>query len=261
MSAWCEWKLHFNDDARYMEPILDYLNTIDPGCFGPGKKSISTDNCSAKHIWGSSSYMDPDVETYIDLAKLAPEAQWNVESEITYEGGGGNDHSFLEVYYQDHILTVRKLVYTNYYQYDPEYWDIYKYKIERQNEDLVEVLLLHSPETKHDEYIEEDEWDEEYEDAAVPVRDWEPAESVEGLCFAISGRCKIFENQWHLSHSFREINANGSATVCQKTRYLIDCDPELETVKKRKAREMGIPILTEEEFVRRFHNPKLLEKN
>lgn len=153
MSADCEWKLTLKSDICDISAILNYLNTVDQDAFSVSQDCIVTDNGLASHIWGTWSYMDPNVETYIMLAKAAPKAEWEVESSVQYEGGGGNDQSYLEANYAGGILSFSKLTYANRFWCDPDYWHTYKYKIYDLERGVVaEQLIEERKATKHDKY-------------------------------------------------------------------------------------------------------------
>ncbi len=76
------------------------------------------------------------------------------------------------------------------------------------------------------------------------------AQTLTGKTFVITGSVAHFANRDELK---RYIEARGGKTVgsvSSKTGYLINNDAQSGSAKNRKARELGIPILTEEEFLK-----------
>ncbi len=73
-----------------------------------------------------------------------------------------------------------------------------------------------------------------------------------GLTFAITGDVHHFRNR----DAFKAyVEANGgkvAGSVSKKTSFLVNNDPGSASSKNRKARELGVPILSEDEFVERF---------
>ena len=83
-----------------------------------------------------------------------------------------------------------------------------------------------------------------------------PAESASGTCvgltFVITGDVSQFQNR----DEFKAyVEANGgkvAGSVSKKTNFLVNNDPHSASSKNRKAAELGVPILSEEEFIARF---------
>ena len=84
----------------------------------------------------------------------------------------------------------------------------------------------------------------------------EPSAKAEGSCagliFVITGEVHHFSNR----DAFKAyVEANGgkvTGSVSKKTDYLVNNDPASTSAKNNKARELGIPILSEDEFIARF---------
>lgn len=86
--------------------------------------------------------------------------------------------------------------------------------------------------------------DESFEEAA--------AAAYAGKTFVITGSLDHYENRDALK---AEIEAGGgkvSGSVSKKTDYLINNDIESGSSKNKKAKELGIPIITEEMFIEMF---------
>ena len=76
--------------------------------------------------------------------------------------------------------------------------------------------------------------------------------SCVGLTFVITGDVHSFKNR----DAFKAyVEANGgkvAGSVSKKTSYLVNNDPASASSKNRKARELGVPILSEDEFIAQF---------
>ncbi len=82
-----------------------------------------------------------------------------------------------------------------------------------------------------------------------PVR--EERRSIEGLAgktFVVTGSLNTFENRGALKAAIEAAGGKVAGSVSAKTDYLINNDPASGSSKNRAARELGIPILTEEEI-------------
>ena len=78
------------------------------------------------------------------------------------------------------------------------------------------------------------------------------AKSLEGTTFVITGKLKMYKNRDALK---AEIEAHGgkvSGSVTKKTDYLINNDINSTTAKNKTAKDLGIPIITEEDFINIF---------
>lgn len=76
--------------------------------------------------------------------------------------------------------------------------------------------------------------------------------SLEGTTFVITGKLKMYKNRDALK---AEIEAHGgkvSGSVTKKTDYLINNDINSTTAKNKTAKDLGIPIITEEDFINIF---------
>lgn len=81
----------------------------------------------------------------------------------------------------------------------------------------------------------------------------EPAEpgegSFQGKIFVITGSLTRFENRRELQELIESKGGKVTGSVTKKTDYLINNDAASGSSKNKKAKELGIPILTEEEFL------------
>lgn len=75
-----------------------------------------------------------------------------------------------------------------------------------------------------------------------------------GMVFVITGAVEHYANRKELQEVIEALGGKAAGSVSSKTTYLINNDAASNSSKNKKARELGIPILTEEDFI------KLLEQ-
>lgn len=76
--------------------------------------------------------------------------------------------------------------------------------------------------------------------------------SCENLVFCITGKLKHFNNRDQLIAAIEQHGGKVSSSVTKKTNYLINNDTTSTTAKNKAAMDLGIPIISEEDFVNRF---------
>ena len=74
----------------------------------------------------------------------------------------------------------------------------------------------------------------------------------EGLTFVITGDVHHYKNRDEFKAYVETAGGKVTGSVTSKTNYLVNNDALSTSSKNRKAKELGIPILTEDEFVERF---------
>ena len=74
------------------------------------------------------------------------------------------------------------------------------------------------------------------------------AASLDGLTFVITGSVHIFKNRNALKEDIESRGGKASGSVSSKTSYLISNEPSTSS-KSVKAAKLGIPVITEEEYV------------
>lgn len=75
-----------------------------------------------------------------------------------------------------------------------------------------------------------------------------------GMVFVITGAVEHYANRKELQEVIEALGGKAAGSVSSKTTYLINNDAASNSSKNKKARELGVPILTEEDFI------KLLEQ-
>ena len=79
--------------------------------------------------------------------------------------------------------------------------------------------------------------------------DGSAAEKLEGMTFVITGSLEHFKNRKALQDQIETLGGKVTGSVSKKTDYLINNDSQSSSSKNKKAKELGIPILTEEDFL------------
>lgn len=70
--------------------------------------------------------------------------------------------------------------------------------------------------------------------------------------FVITGDLNQFKNRKELQNKIELLGGKVTGSVTKKTNYLINNDILSESSKNKKAKELGIPIITEEQFIKEF---------
>lgn len=73
-----------------------------------------------------------------------------------------------------------------------------------------------------------------------------------GLTFVITGEVHHYKNRDEFKAYVEASGGKVTGSVASKTSYLVNNDTASASSKNRKAKELGIPIISEEEFVSRF---------
>lgn len=74
--------------------------------------------------------------------------------------------------------------------------------------------------------------------------------SLEGKIFVITGSVEHFANRRELQAFIESKGGKATGSVTAKTSYLINNDVTSNSSKNKKARELGVPILSEEDFLK-----------
>ncbi len=73
--------------------------------------------------------------------------------------------------------------------------------------------------------------------------------SIAGKTFVITGSVNHFENRNQVKEVIENMGGKVTGSVTAKTDYLINNDNMSTSSKNKKAKELGIPVITEEEFM------------
>ena len=74
-------------------------------------------------------------------------------------------------------------------------------------------------------------------------------QKLAGKVFVITGSVEHFANRNELKALIEQLGGKVTGSVSAKTDYLINNDAASNSSKNKKARELGIPVITEEEFL------------
>jgi len=72
---------------------------------------------------------------------------------------------------------------------------------------------------------------------------------LKGKVFVITGSLQHFTNRKELQELIESRGGKVTGSVTGKTDYLINNDTTSGSSKNKKARELGVPVLSEEEFL------------
>ncbi|HJC74190.1 MAG TPA: NAD-dependent DNA ligase LigA [Candidatus Mediterraneibacter faecavium] len=78
----------------------------------------------------------------------------------------------------------------------------------------------------------------------------EDSRKFAGVNFVITGSVNHFANRAEVKEEIEKRGGKVTGSVTSKTNYLINNDVESTSSKNRKARELGVPIISEEEFLK-----------
>ena len=73
--------------------------------------------------------------------------------------------------------------------------------------------------------------------------------SLEGKTFCVTGKVHHWKNRDELSAAVTAAGGKVTSSVSSKTDYLVNNDINSISSKNQKAKELGIPIITEEELL------------
>ena len=81
-------------------------------------------------------------------------------------------------------------------------------------------------------------------------------QTLAGKTFVITGSVERFANRKELQEKIEALGGKAAGSVSAKTSYLINNDVTSNSSKNKKARELGIPILSEEDFLKMIGEEK-----
>lgn len=88
-------------------------------------------------------------------------------------------------------------------------------------------------------------------DIQEEVRD-ESVQNLENLVFVITGSLEHFENRNALKEAIEQRGGKVTGSVTGKTTCLINNDTASQSSKNKKAKELGVRVISEEEFIREY---------
>ena len=76
--------------------------------------------------------------------------------------------------------------------------------------------------------------------------------SLSGMSFVITGSLNKFKNRDALKEKIESLGGKVSGSVSSKTTALINNDVESTSSKNKKAKSLGVPILSEDDFIKKY---------
>ena len=80
----------------------------------------------------------------------------------------------------------------------------------------------------------------------------ESAQTLTGMVFVVTGSLEHFENRNELKDVIEKKGGKVTGSVTSKTTCLINNDITSNSSKNKKAKELGVPIMTEEDFLKNY---------
>ena len=71
----------------------------------------------------------------------------------------------------------------------------------------------------------------------------------EGLTFVVTGKVNNYPNRKALQEDIEKHGGKNTSQISAKTSYLINNDINSSSTKNKTAKKLGIPIITEDEFI------------
>ena len=116
------------------------------------------------------------------------------------------------------------------------------YEIAGIGEVMIQTLLDY-------DFIEADSIFEKYIEEMRPVVSISTSNKLEGKTFVVTGKLKLYKNRNQIKAVIEEKGGKVTDSVSSKTDYLINNDIESTSSKNLKAKQLNIPIITEDEFL------------
>lgn len=117
------------------------------------------------------------------------------------------------------------------------------YEIAGIGEVMIQTLLNY-------DFTEADSIFDKYIKEMRPVVFISVSKKLEGKAFVITGKLKTFKNRNEIKSAIEKEGGKVTDSVSSKTNYLINNDVESTSSKNLKAKQLNIPIITEEDFLK-----------
>ena len=76
--------------------------------------------------------------------------------------------------------------------------------------------------------------------------------SLNGMTFVITGKLNHFKNRDAIKDKIESLGGKVTGSVSKNTNYLINNDKDSTSSKNKSAKSLGIPILSETDFIETF---------
>ena len=117
------------------------------------------------------------------------------------------------------------------------------YEIAGIGEVMIQTLLNY-------DFTEADSIFEKYIEEMQPVISVSVSNKLEGKTFVVTGKLKTFKNRNEIKAAIEKEGGKVTDSVSSKTDYLINNDIESTSSKNLKAKQLNIPIITEDDFLK-----------
>lgn len=87
------------------------------------------------------------------------------------------------------------------------------------------------------------------QEVTIPEEESKGEQIFAGVNFVITGSVEHFANRGEVKELIESLGGKVTGSVTSKTAYLINNDVQSQSSKNKKARDLGIPIISEEEFL------------
>lgn len=91
-------------------------------------------------------------------------------------------------------------------------------------------------------------------------KETEEEQSLEGMNFVVTGSVDYFGNRNQVKEAVERLGGKVTGSVTSRTNYLINNDIASNSSKNKKAKDLGIPIITEEEFISQWLPDRLKQE-
>lgn len=81
------------------------------------------------------------------------------------------------------------------------------------------------------------------------INNQESDKKLEGKTFVITGDVYVYKNRKELQQHIEQLGGKATGSVSAKTDYLINNDVNSSSSKNKKAKELGVPIISEQAFI------------
>lgn len=137
---------------------------------------------------------------------------------------------------------------------NPKDVDIFNSEAEKRADAELKALILDYQNKLGKDSVEKarakkEKGKQEYEDAALErMMSHDLSKGISGITFAVTGKLKRWTSKDSLKEYLDQYGAALSSSITKKTDYLVTNDTDSGSEKNKKAKELGVAVISEEEF-------------
>ena len=90
----------------------------------------------------------------------------------------------------------------------------------------------------------------------IPVEKEDERQIFAGMNFVVTGRVEHFSGRGEVKELIESMGGKVTGSVTSRTNYLINNDVDSTSSKNKKANELGIPVISEEQFLTMIEKAK-----